>query len=486
MAELTSTGLDIRRFPEVQEQLRQAILQNISSSIVFDEDTIFSQLVDILSLEISNLEQALQSVYDSLDRDKAEGTSLDSLMNLIGLQRIPAAYTSGNVRFFGGDNTNIPVGTILENPSTSDRFQTTATGQLGQESCVSCSYTVGTLQDSTVYTVTVNGRDYNYTSSVSTTSAEIVNGLALLIEDDTSAAWSAATDINPDRLIISTDGSDNINCSTVNLLTPEQLSVNVPVRALVTGAVRAPAESITSIVTAVGGVDRVTNPAALGTGRLRETDAQFRLRAAQSLSLSGSSTVPAIRAAVLNIPEVTGVSIEENVSNVTDSEGRPPHSFEVIVTAPTTDAINNTVATAIWNDKPAGIETYGNTSIVIKDSSNRDRTVRFSRPEDVFVAVRVTYSLYSEEDFPDNGEAQIEQAVVEFGSGLSPGIDVIAPRFNGSIYQVPGIANILVETQVLVSSGATPNPSSWSIAPIPIAQNQVAAFNQTDVYTVRN
>lgn len=483
MAELTPAGLVIRRFPEIQEQLRSAILQNISSSITFEEDTIFSQLTDIISLEISNLEQALQSVYDSLDRDKAEGTSLDSLMNLIGLQRITAARTSGNVTFFGDDNTSLPQGTILANPSTNDRFQTTAAGRLQQSSCRSASYVVGSVQNATAYTLTVNNTPYTYTSDADATSAEIVQGLALLVNADANRSWEASTDINPDRLIITTRDTNNISCSVTNLLTPNQISLDINVEAAVFGRVIAPANSITQIVTAIGGLDRVTNGQALGVGRLRETDAEFRVRAARSLSLSGSSTIPAIRAAILNIPEVTNVSVEENTTNAVQ-EGRPPHSFEVIVTAPDTTAVNNTIATAIWNDKPAGIQSHGNTTVVIRDSSNRNRSISFSRPTGQAIAVRVTYSRYDEESFPTNGSSQIQQAVVNFGNTLSPGEDVIVGRFFGSIYQVPGIGDLTVETQELANSGDTPNPSNWATTVISVADNETASFNSRDVYLV--
>ena len=483
MAELTTTGLAIRRFPEIQEQLRQAILQNVSSSIVFDEDTIFSQLTDIISLEISNLEQALQSVYDSLDRDKAEGASLDSLMNLIGLQRIPAARTSGNVTFFGNDSTSIPVGTILENPSTSDRFQTTVESELRQASCASCSYTVANVLSNNVYTVTINNIDVSYTSGGAATSNEIVTGLATVINAQANRTWEASTDVSPARLIISTLDSNNISCAVTSALIPGQLSVNVNVEAQEFGRIIAPASSVTQVVTAIGGIDRITNPNDLGVGRLRETDGDFRIRAASSLSLSGSATVPALRAAILNIPEVTNVSVEENVSG-TVVEGRPPHSFEVIVTAPDTAELNTTIATAIWNDKPAGIQTYGNTVITIQDSTGRNRDVSFSRPTGQVIAMRVTYSRYDEESFPTNGQSQIQQAVVNYGSTLSPSEDVIVGRFFGSIYQVPGISGLSVESQELASSGDTPDPTSWTTNPISISDNESATFNSRDVYVV--
>jgi uncharacterized phage protein gp47/JayE len=481
---LTNEGLVIRRFPEVQEAIQAAVLQNVSTEVIFDEDTLMAQLINIVAAEIASLEEVVQSVYDSLDRDKSEGTSLDSLLNLIGLQRIGESFTSGPELVIGDDGTTIPKGTIFSNPSTNDRFETTVVGNLLQSSCLSCDYQVGTVSDSTLYTVSVNGGDYNYTSGTGATAESIIYGLTDALNEPADRSWQAAELVSPLRLRVRALTETKISLSVLSALLPESVTDNVQIQALNAGAIKAPSLSVTQVITAVGGITSVTNLEALGVGRQRETDEDFRLRSSQSLSLSGSATIPALTAALLNIQDVSSAIVVENVSGVTVN-GRPPKSFECIVTAPDTTAINTEIANTIWGDKPAGIELVGNTAVTIVDSTNTQRVINFSRPLEVVIATRVTYSLYDEEVFPDNGASFIKAAVVNYGNLLTAGEDVIPKRFYGSIYSsVEGISDLVVECQTLTTQGDTPVEGSWSEAKISIAGSNITTFNEGDTYSV--
>jgi hypothetical protein len=481
---LTNQGLVIRRFPEVQAAIQTAILQTVSSDVIFDEDTLMAQIVNIVSAEISSLEEVVQSVYDSLDRDKAEGSSLDSLLYLIGLQRVGQAYTSGKELFIGDDGTSIPQGTILSNPSTGDRFSTNTVGTLSQDSCVSCDYQVATVADSTTYTVTINGGDYNYTSGIGATQESIVQGLVTTLNTPTDKSWEASQLVSPPRLRVNSTSTLNISLNVLSSLLPERATNYVQVSALEYGPIKAPASSVTQLITAVGGVTSIINLTSFGVGRLRETDEDFRVRASQSLSLVGSSTVPAITAALLNLDDVSSAVVIENTAGVT-VEGRPPKSYECIVTAPSTVAANNAIANAVWNDKPAGIELIGNTVVTITDSTGLKRDIYFSRPQGIPIAIKVTYTLYDEESFPFDGPTLIKNAVVAYGTSLDAGEDIIPKRFYGSIYSaVEGLGNIVVESQVLPSQGATPVEGSWSQVATPVTESDIASFNIGDVYTV--
>ena len=59
---LTETGLVIRRFPEVQEAIQAAVLQNVSSEAIFDTDTLMAQLINIIAAEIAYLTLLAYSV----------------------------------------------------------------------------------------------------------------------------------------------------------------------------------------------------------------------------------------------------------------------------------------------------------------------------------------------------------------------------------------------------------------------------------------
>lgn len=492
MAELTTEGLVIRRYPEIRELITTAISQNANAELVFDEDVVLGQIVSILATQQTQTEQVLQAIYSSLDRDKAEGTSLDNLLALIGLNRINAAKSSTDRMLFKvGDNETISKGYIIENPSTKDRFFTTTTRLINVESCYTAEYEVTSLPASTEVVFSVNSKEYSYTTTTSPTELEIVEGLRDVIELDTSALWTATVyEPTPEEgglptLIITSDKEyEEISVSVLDVLEPLTVSAFLTAEAEFVGAIKAPANTITSPITPQT-VISVTNTKAVGVGRERETDEEARVRASKSLSVSGSSTYAAMLAAMLNLPEVSNVIIEENETNTVDGNGLPPHSFSVILSAPNNTEVDQLIAKTIWEEKPLGIQTHGTTTIPYVDETGTTRNIKFSRPSKVIVAVRVTYTLYEEETPSDNIEEVIQNAVVSYGNSLTSGVDVIPKRFYESIYNsTRGIEDVTVEMQQLGATGDVPDSGLWSESRIDVVSTETSSFTPSDIYFV--
>jgi uncharacterized phage protein gp47/JayE len=96
----------------------------------------------------------------------------------------------------------------------------------------------------------------------------------------------------------------------------------------VTGPIPCPVGSLTEILTPIAGWSDITNPVAGVTGRFVETDAELRIRRAQSIRLAGNATVEAIRAKLLqNVPGVTSALVFEN-QDMVQSE------IDIVFTAP--------------------------------------------------------------------------------------------------------------------------------------------------------
>ena len=488
MAELTTEGLVIRRYPEIRELITTAINQNANAELIFDEDVILGQIVSILATQQTQTEQVLQAIYSSLDRDKAEGTSLDNLLALIGLNRINAAKSSTDRMLFkAGNDETIPKGYIVENPSTGDRFFTTVARLMNVSSCYSAEYEVTSLPATTEIVFNVNSREYSYTTSASPTELEIVEGIRDAIEADTLATWSATVyepTVGLPTLIVTSDLEyEELEVSVLEVLEPLTVSAFTTVEAEFVGAIKAPANTINSPITPQT-VISVTNTKALGVGRERETDEEARIRASKSLAVSGSSTYAAMLSAMLNLSDVSNVTIEENETNSIDSNGLPSHSFEVILSAPDVTEVDQLIAKTIWEEKPLGIQTHGTTSVDYVDETGVTRNIKFSRPAKVVVAVRVTYTLYSEETPSSDLESIIQSTVVSYGNSLTAGVDVIPKRFYEDIYKnTTGIEDVTVEVQQITNTGDTPT-GSWSEARIPISSSETSAFSPDDIYFV--
>lgn len=485
MAQLTPVGLVIKRFNDIVADIKAYIQQNATAQLSLEDTTILGQMNNAYATQQAIMEEALQSVYNSMDRDKAEGTALDDLLYQIGLERLAASRSAGFVSFTLRDTVTIPARTIVSNPSTNDRFRTTQSVSADTTNCKAVYYSIE-VGDERTYQITIDGTPYSYTSDTDATLTEILNGLIDVIQDGGSTRYTVSIEpINGvDHLKILAIGENTVDTAIIQYMKAERVRVIAPIEALEFGPIQAPAGAISKMVTAVGGVFTVVNETPIGVGRLRETDAQFRQRASRTLALGGSATFNAMLTAVVSIAGNNEVVLLQNTTMSTDANGLPPKSFEVIINLPDTVENRNLVGNTIFGEQPLGIEAHGDISVTVYDIAGNPHVVKFSLPSDVYIAVRVSYEIYDEEVLPDHYQDLIKEGVIEYGTNLSSGKDVIPSRFFGSIYSaVPdGLGNIVVECQVLVDPDDVPDPLEWSTSTISISPKQTPAFLLQNVF----
>ena len=142
-----------------------------------------------------------------------------------------------------------------------------------------------------------------------------------------------------------------------------------------TGDILIPEGVITNIVKADAGLLSVVNLCTYIAGRDEETDAEFRQSYADKIFNRSSMMLESIRSAILNnVQGVASVAPYENPSHEWDEFGRPPHSIEIVV-----DGGDSTeIAQQILEKKAGGINTFGDTSVVLTGAYDEDITIRFS------------------------------------------------------------------------------------------------------------
>lgn len=150
--------------------------------------------------------------------------------------------------------------------------------------------------------------------------------------------------------------------------------------------------------------------------------------------------------------------------------GRLAKSFEAVVEG----GSDADVANKIWLTKPAGIQTFGNTSFTITDSQGEQQVINFSRPTSIYIWVTVALTLYSEETFPPNGQDLVAEAINTYGNNLGIGVDVLLQRVLAQIFNVPGIASGAMQIAATNSPGDSP---LYGTADIPIQENEIAVFD---------
>ncbi len=215
----------------------------------------------------------------------------------------------------------------------------------------------------------------------------------------------------------------------------------------VTGPVAANSGTLTVITTPSSGWNSVTNAEDADLGTDIETDAAYRLRQVAELASPGSCTVDAIRADLLRISGVTQAFVFENTTMSTDGDGVPPKAYECVVydgVIPAAD--DQEIGQTIWDNKPSGIETYGDTDVTVLDSTGAERTVYFSRADNV--DVYLTYTLDVDPlTYPVDGDDQVKAAAIAKGlTYLVLGQDVVALVFRAQALLVTGVNDVTAFT----------------------------------------
>lgn len=437
MAGVTVNGLVTKSLTEIKAEVVARLQATINASLDVSDETFVGQLVTIFSDQLDETYQAIQQVYDAAYRPTSQGTSLDGIGALTSTLRLGAVASTAKVVAVGSNATALSTGRAVSVASAqSARFQT------------SQAYTIVTLAARAISTVYVvgnlrsNGGNIYYakiagTSGVgggpTTTASSIVDG---------GVTWA--------------------------YIAAGSAAVLMDVVASATGPTVASVGTLTVIETPVSGWTSVTNPLAAITGRNLETDEAYRTRQAASLTIAGAGTPDAIRADLLNVLGVTAAIVFENVGDVIDVNGLPPHSLEALVLG----GVDQDVANRLWTTKPAGIYTHGTIVSSVNDASLNVQTVRFSRPTNVPFYVTVTVT--TDGTFPTDGATQIKDALAAFWATKLIGDDVIRSQLFSPIDAISGTVDI---TNIQLGLSAAPVGTSNLV----ITSRQLATLSAANI-----
>jgi len=253
-------------------------------------------------------------------------------------------------------------------------------------------------------------------------------------------------------------------------------TASITMQATEFGAIEATSGTLNVIETPIYGVTSLTNASDAVVGRNAETDAEFKLRAKNQKQKSGTSPVEGIRKAILDLDNIVQCIVNENNTDVIDSDGRPPHCVEAVVQGGDEDEI----AKAMFASKAGGIQTYGSVTRTVIDNQGISRNINFNRPasKTIYVIVNITKNTNINDGalYPADGDQQIKDAIVLWGADFLIGQDVLRDGANGIINPINSIAGIRA---VEVLFGLTNPPTAYT--PVTIANNELASFSEINI-----
>lgn len=476
MAGVENTGFVTKRLPDIITDLRAeavSLFQDLvpPGEIVDTSDSsTIGRLIGLTSPSTADLWEAAQEVYSAFDPNAATGIPLDNLVALAGITRQEETSTVSPVFVVGDVNTLITSGSVVTSPFTGEQFAVNTPIALAPTNASGIGVSVLTVADSTLYTITYSNTtttsNINYTSGVSATAATILAGIKAVID---SVHPNLTATIDGTRLdIVRNDVFQTVNFSVTSNLGITKVSTVGEVVAVNSGPIEQLSNTITSITTPILGWDSVTNPIAASPGTLRETDEELRIRFRNTKFDKATNTIDAIYSAISTVDGIEQVVIYENDTDVVDSFGVPGHSFLPIVLG----GLSTDIANAIWENKPIGILSYGNTTVSINDIQGFPHDVSFSRPDPVVIYISI--DLTTNANYPASGDDLIKQALIDyFSSNIGIGDDVVYSRLYTPINSVPGH-----EVNSL-TIGTSPSPIGTSN--IVIAFDEIANLNDLNI-----
>lgn len=498
---ITATGFVRKPLSVIKSDLEANCIAQFGADTDVSSNSVFGKEIGVISQEINSVWELMEDVYNSFSPDTADGTSLDNAVALTAIARKAATASTvwtilrlqpattvpslSRVGILGSD----PAVIYTLNAAVSDTVAATTYGAW---------VTIGALAVGDTYDVLINGTNHTSAAAIGSDTkldilADIVNEINVVVASEPVTAY---LDIATETLYVYGDPVGTaIPAATFSVSTavvgggggtmaiPGLGSIGY-FTASETGAQPTLANTLTDILDGVVGWDGVENIVDADIGEALESDADLRIRREQSLHVANGGPVEAIRAALLNLADVDSAIVLQNITDLIDAFGAPPHTISAIVDIVDTLANDQLIAKTLFANVAGGMATHGNDSYTLRDSQDIEHVIKFSRPESIGMLMRVTYRVYDEEVFPDDGETQIQTIVVAWASANQDiGLDMIPTRYIGPIYSgVSGIDQLSIEIDYVGPPPATqPAPVGWTSTPLDIDWDQRAALIATNV-----
>lgn len=476
MAGISDQGFAIKRLTEVVSDLRAKAVELFQDLVepgqVVDtsDSAVLGRLINTISPSLADLWEAAQQDYAAFDPNTSMGIALDNLVALGGIIRQEQTFSTAQVILTGDTNTVVAFGLTVGSSVDTSQWTLVAPVTLSPVGASGASLAPLVVADSTLYTITYEAitttNTISYTSGTGATAESIVDGIAAIVSVS-HPSFSAS--INAGVLTLTRiDPFSFVNITTSANLGITKVQKAGELIAENSGPIESEANSLTNILTPQLGWDSVTNPIPASAGRDVETDEELRNRFRDTKFERAASTVDSIYSALIDIGGVEQVVVYENDTDVTDSNGIPAHSFLPIVLG----GLSSEIGQAIWENKPMGIRSFGETTVVIYDSQGFAHEIGFKRPDPV--PIYITLNLTKDATYPGSGDADIRSAIVAFfDANMGIGDDVIYSRLYTPVNSVSG--HFVTSMYI----GTAPSPTGTSN--IPISFEQIATISSLNI-----
>jgi uncharacterized phage protein gp47/JayE len=272
----------------------------------------------------------------------------------------------------------------------------------------------------------------------------------------------------PAGTIVQSDDGTNNEWQTENDVTfAGDGTATVSAQCTVMGPNTAAPGVVTIPVNPIYGWDTVTNLAAASPGANEETDAELRIRRANSTSAPAQALADSIEGSIANLSGVQQCRVYENNTDAPDGNGLPAYAINVIVLG----GIEASILKQIWLHKSLGAPMVGAIVGVTNDSQGNPHTIKYDVPVQTQLYIILNISILT--NFPSGGDADIIANLIDWFADYRIGEEVVTTQLYTPINLTPGVS----VSSLLI--GIAPAPAGS--ANIVIAFNAIAILQAANV-----
>ena len=470
---VTDKGFVIKRLDTIMEEIHTDLTEAFGFDTRLTKPSFLDTLITTFSYQIADLWETAQNNYYSKYPATATGVNLDNAVQYGGIRRAANKKTSYPLHCTGDDGTYVREEAIVAtNTNPEIRLQNSEEFEITREAFNRVSIKVASAEIG-VYSITINGNQYSY-SSVDGMESDIIEGLAAAIKDDGYTITTADNTLTIEDKTISRSNvlvlSDNLTTSSVTVIATF-LTENY-------GKITLPYGIVTKMINNITGFTAVTNLLEPTYGRSQETDIELRQSYIAKSALRSNTMIESIVGELLNnIENVESASGYENDTDYTDERGLPPHSIEIIVEG----GDDYLIAQAILRRKAGGIQTYGSVEVSVPGVYGDTIPVRFNRPDYLYTWLKVV--LHGDATkLPTNYASLTIQSLIDDGAGFVAGTNLLTQLLNDGIYDaVAGITYIEIYTAYGTDSVYVPQPEDYEQKNIIVNTRQKILIDETRI-----
>lgn len=476
---VTEKGFVIKRLDEILEEIHTDLTDGFGFNTRMDPQSFLNVLIVTFGGKISELWEVAQSSYYAKYPSTAEGASLDNAVQYGGIRRGPNKYSYYKLHCTGVDGTTVRQGAVVAtNTAPQMKLNAVSEFEITRNAFNRAAIRVAAEAAGQIYSISINGVQYSYTSQNSD-ALSILNGLASAI---TVAGYTISVDTN--NVLLSIE-DQTVSRSGVLVLSDNLTTASVTVIADFAtndyGRYIFPNGTITEIVTVITGFDSVENLIVPTYGQLQETDVELRHSYLAKSAIRSTRMIDSICSQLIdNVANVESATGYENDTDYTDSEGRPPHSVEIVV-----DGGDETeIAAVILDKKAAGIQTFGDVAVNVATEYGDNVPICFNRPEYVYVWMKITLDADSSH-LPTNYANLTVDSVVSDAAALHAGDDMLSQTFNDGIYAaVGGVTYVDIKCATTTDPNYVPAASEYTKVNVSVTSRQKAVVTDTRIEVV--